>query len=199
MRGCHRQVFWKGAEGGWVCQFVFTDASKLVGGCAIIRTCNVTCGAKHHRTHINTMKTNVCVCEKKASATSTCGSNLLRVCARSIPEVLCELVHFWRSFFEASCLLEIDTAETPDGTVPALAAVLASTTVPCVARSRHSSRSFAIVMFSASFVAITTSHKFQTFISSVAHSRPFVPCSSAATRRVGSVQVDGAGLRHFSG
>ena len=45
-------------------------------------------------------------------------------------------------FFEASCLLEIDTAETSDGTVPPLAAELASTTVLCVARSRHPSRSF---------------------------------------------------------
>ena len=94
---------------------------------------------------------------------------------------------------------EIDTAETSDRTVPPLAAELASTTVLCVARSRHPSRSFAIVMVSASFVAITTSLQFQTFISRVAHSRPFVPCSSAATGRVGSVQVDGDRLRHFSG
>ena len=39
-------------------------------------------------------------------------------------------------------MLEIDTAETPDGTVPPLAGDLASTTVLCVARSRHPSRSF---------------------------------------------------------
>ena len=45
-------------------------------------------------------------------------------------------------FFEASFLLVIDTAETSDGTVPPLAGELASTTVLCVARSRHPSRSF---------------------------------------------------------
>ena len=48
MRGCHRQVFWKGAEGGWVCQFVFTDASKPVAGCAIIRTCNENRTVERH-------------------------------------------------------------------------------------------------------------------------------------------------------
>ena len=85
---------------------------------------------------------------------------ILRVSARAIPDVLCVLGHFWRSFFEASCLLEIDTAETSDGTVTPLAAELASTTVPCTARSRHPSRSFVIVMFRASFVLFTTSLKF---------------------------------------
>ena len=144
------------------------------------------------------MKTNVCLCEEKPVRHRSVAP-ILRVPARAIPDVLCVLGHFWRSFFEASYMLEIDTAETSDGTVTPLAAELASTTVPCVARSRHPSRSFAIVMFSTSFVAITTSLKFQTFISNVAHSRPFVPCSSAATRRVGSVQVDGDGLRHNFG
>ena len=94
------------------------------------------------------------------------------------------------SFFEASCLLEIDTAETSDGTVPATRSLCSrpplcrESLVLVILRVL-----FAIVMFSASFVAITTSLKFQTFISSVVHSRPFVPCSSAATRRVGRVQV----------
>ena len=144
------------------------------------------------------MKTNVCLREKKPVRHRPV-AQILRASARAIPDVLCELVHFWRSFFEASYMLEIDTTKQPDGTVPPLAAELASTTVLCVVRSRHPSRSFAIVMFSSSFVAITISLKFHTFISSVAHSRPFVLCSSAATRRVGSVQVDGDGLRHFSG
>ena len=100
-------------------------------------------------------------------------------------------------FFEASCMLEIDTAETSDGTVPPPAAELASTSVPCA--TPHPSLSFAIVMFSASFVALTTSLSFHTFISSAAHSRPFVLCSSAATRRVGRVKVGGDGLCQFCG
>ena len=66
-------------------------------------------------------------------------------------------------------------------------------------RSRHPSRSLVVMMFCAPFVALTISLSFHSFISSVAHSRPFVLCSSAATRRVGRVQVDGDGLRHFSG
>ena len=39
-------------------------AAKPLAGCAVTRTCNVTCGAKHHRTYINTMK-NVCSREKE--------------------------------------------------------------------------------------------------------------------------------------
>ena len=74
--------FLKGGEGGWASQLFFSDASKPIAGCAVFRTCNVTCGAKHHRLHINTMKTNVCLREKN-SATLTCGSNPSRVRARS--------------------------------------------------------------------------------------------------------------------
>ena len=73
-------------------------------------------------------------------------------------------------------MLEIDTAETSDGTVLPSAAELASASVPCATRSRHPSRSFATVMFSASFVALTTSLSFHPFISSRAHSRLFVLC-----------------------
>ena len=129
---------------------------------------------------------------------------ILRASARAIPDVLCVLGHFSRSFFEGSCLPEIDTAETSDGIVPPLSAELAPTTVLssfaffCYSDVQrilsqlslrpplccHLSLSFAVVMFSASFVALTTSLQFHTFISSAAHSRPFVLCSSAATRRV---------------
>ena len=96
-------------------------------------------------------------------------------------------------------MLEIDTAETSDGTVPPPAAELASASVPCATPSRHPSRSFATVMFSAYFVALTTSLSFHPFISSRAHSRLFVLCPSGRSRRVGRVEVDGDGLGHFSG
>ena len=159
----------------------------------------MTCGAKHQWTHINTMK-QMCAHEKKKKpARHRPVAPILRASSHAIPGVICVLGHFWRSFFEASCLLEIDTAETSDGTVPPPAAELASASVPCATPSRHPSLSFAMVMFSASFIALTTSLSFHTFISSAAHSRPFVLCSSATTRRVGRVKVDGDGLRQFSG
>ena len=67
-RGClalrFSPVFWKGLGGGWASQLLFTDASKPLAGFGVNRTCNVTCGAKYHRTHINTVKTK-CACAKK--------------------------------------------------------------------------------------------------------------------------------------
>ena len=92
-----RQVVVKGG--------VAASVSKPLAGCAVIRTCNVTCGAKYHRMHINTVKTK-CACAKKRqceenddrgkhhdtprhqtlgppTATSTCGSNPSRVRAHN--------------------------------------------------------------------------------------------------------------------
>ena len=87
------KFFWKGPESGWASQLVFTYASKPGAGCAIIRTYNVTCGAKHHWTHINTMKL-MCAHAKKKPARHRPVTPILRASARAIPDVLCVLGHF---------------------------------------------------------------------------------------------------------
>ena len=43
-----------------------TDTSKPLATCAVTRTCNATCGAKHHRTYINTVKIIACLRKRKA-------------------------------------------------------------------------------------------------------------------------------------
>ena len=118
-RGClaprFSPVVWKGLEGGWASRLVFADASKRLAGFGVIRTCNVTCGAKYHWTHINTVKTK-CACAKQGSARKmTTKANIIKrpdarrsaasqsdidlglqsfARPRAIPDVFCVLGHF---------------------------------------------------------------------------------------------------------
>ena len=100
-RGCRRailaSVFGMDLEVVGPPQLLFTDASKPLAGCAVIRTCNATCGAWRHRDAHQYRENKLCLRQKKssarkmsteaniikrpdarrsaASATSTCGSN----------------------------------------------------------------------------------------------------------------------------
>ena len=193
--------------------------SKPLAGCAVIRTCNVTWGAWHHRTHINTVKTK-CACAKKRQ----CEENDDRGKHHYTPRRQtvgrqCDIDLWLKSFARprTQFLTYFACSNISDAPFSGPVACWRSTrpkplTAPsrhpqlslrpplCRAtRSRHPSRSFAVMMFCAPFVALTTSLSFHTFISSGAHSRPVVLYSSAATRRVGRVHVDGDGLRHYSG
>ena len=52
------------AEGDWSHQLVFFDRSRSFAGIAVLRTCNVRCFVKHHRTYIQ-KKRKECFREKQ--------------------------------------------------------------------------------------------------------------------------------------
>ena len=130
--------FWR-ADGGWASQLVFSDGSKPLAGSAVLQTVGTLDEAERQRDIDLWLQSFACprahfLTNFASSAISDTLSSRPLACQRST----------WSK------------PQTALGRPP-LAAELASTTVPCTARSRYLLLSFAIVMIGTSSVALTAS------------------------------------------
>ena len=85
-----------GAGNGWLPSVSFLDVSQTLAGIAVLCTCNVRCGVKHHRTYIQTKRRKY-FCEKQ------CETSLLRQTS-SFAQDLCSASWMKQSARETSTL-----------------------------------------------------------------------------------------------